>query len=161
MKVAIGSDIMGLDLKDAIKKNLAEAGHEVLDLGQQDKAMDKPPMPFAVVAGNVAKAIQAGEAERGILVDLSGGFMSVAANKYKGVYAQSCESVYVAKMAAQMNGINVIVIGAAVVAEKMATDMVDEFLRYNWLEGFPEEMAGITKQLAGGIFASEDENFRA
>jgi ribose 5-phosphate isomerase B len=104
VKIAIGSDHRGYALKTHLLSTLAEAGHEVVDLGcSSPDPVDYPDYAFAV-GGMVA----AGKAERGILVCGSGIGMSIAANKVRGVRAALCCSVDDARMTRRHNDSNVL-----------------------------------------------------
>ncbi|MGI5971962.1 MAG: RpiB/LacA/LacB family sugar-phosphate isomerase [Oscillospiraceae bacterium] len=158
MKVAIGTDLSGLILKDAVKRHLTEAGHEVLDLGQQDS--ESPEVYYSEAAENVAEAILSGKAERGILICHTGGGMNIVANKIRGIYALSCESPYTAKMASTVNGCNVLVMGQGIVAPAMGCDMADEFLNHSWNDGFPQWRIELSKRLTPKMIEVEEKNFK-
>ena len=93
MKVVIGSDHAGYSLKEAIKKHLEAAGHEVMDKGTNDTSSCHYP----IYAEAVANAIVAGEAERGVLVCGTGIGMSIAANKVKGIRAAAVSDCFTAE----------------------------------------------------------------
>ncbi|MEM5780524.1 MAG: RpiB/LacA/LacB family sugar-phosphate isomerase, partial [Lawsonibacter sp.] len=103
MNVAIASDKSGFPLKEAVKAALMEQGYTVEDIGTQDI---ENPVPFFEGASRMARIIQAGEAQRGILCCGTGMGMSIVANKFKGVYASCCETVYAAKMCRAVNDAN-------------------------------------------------------
>lgn len=157
MKIVIGSDKMGYGLKEAVKAMLTEQGHEVMDVGTTDI---EQPKPHTVTAPAAAKAIQTGEAERGILICGTGMGMSIAANKHKGVYASVVESVYAAEYCRKINNANVLCMGAFILGETMAKEMVNVFLTTDFTQDFPEwRVEFVTKQQE--ILASyEEEQFR-
>ena len=124
MKVVIGSDHAGYSLKEAIKKHLEAAGHEVMDKGTNDTSSCHYP----IYAEAVANAIVAGEAERGVLVCGTGIGMSIAANKVKGIRCAHCPDVMSAEMTRRHNDANVIAIGAGMVGMNVAKRMVEVFL---------------------------------
>lgn len=157
MKIVIGSDKMGYGLKEAVKAMLTEQGHEVMDVGTTDI---EQPKPHTVTAPAAAKAIQTGEAERGILICGTGMGMSIAANKQKGVYASVVESVYAAEYCRKINNANVLCMGAFILGETMAKEMVNVFLTTDFTQDFPEwRVEFVTKQQE--ILASyEEEQFR-
>lgn len=95
MRVALGSDKSGFLLKEAIKTYLTEQGIEFEDMGTQDLEHGKPYYEAAPV---VARAVQSGKFDRGILICGTGMGMSLVANKFDGIYAACVESVYGAKM---------------------------------------------------------------
>src|SRR5665648_993141 len=84
MKIAIAGEVCSFSLMKEVKKHLISKGYEVLDLGMTD---EKEPMVFYETAPKVARAIQNGEAERGILMCGTGMGVCICANKFKGIYA--------------------------------------------------------------------------
>lgn len=124
MKVVIGADHAGFELKERIKAFLLQAGHEVLDLGTNGTAaVDYPD--FAEVVG---LAVREHRAERGIILCGSGVGASVAANKIPGVRAGLCHDHYSAHQGVQHDDINVLVLGGRVVGEAVALELVTAFL---------------------------------
>ncbi len=112
MKIAIGSDHAGFDLKEEVRKYIADLGHEVLDVGafKEDPSDDYPD--FAELVGN---ALHAKEAERGVLICGSGVGVSVAANKMPGIRAAMCHDTYSAHQGVEHDNMNVIVLGARII----------------------------------------------
>ena len=101
MKIAIASDLSGFPLKEEIARHLrGREGIEVMDFGIA--SVDRPE-PYVEQAPRVARAIQAGEADRGILVCGTGQGMAIVANKHKGIYACVVTDVF-ARVAAIVNG---------------------------------------------------------
>ena len=135
MTVLVGSDKAGFAIKNSLIPYLEEEGHQVLDVGTTDL---NDPHSHNITGIAAAKAIQEGRAEKGILICGTGMGMSIAANKNKGVYAACVESVYAAKYCRLINDANVLCLGAFVVGESMAKEMVDAFLETEFLQGFPE-----------------------
>ncbi|HML69532.1 MAG TPA: RpiB/LacA/LacB family sugar-phosphate isomerase [Clostridia bacterium] len=131
MKVALGSDKSGFLLKEAIKQYLKDNGIPFDDLGTTD--LDSPKGYF-VVAPLVAGKVQAGEYDRAILICGTGAGMSVVANKFKGVYAVACESVYTARMARAINNAQILCMGGWIVAPEMGVKMAEAFLTTEWLQ---------------------------
>jgi RpiB/LacA/LacB family sugar-phosphate isomerase len=124
MKIALGADHAGFDLKRRIKAFLQEGNHEVLDLGTDGTAaVDYPDFAEAV-----GVAVRDGRAERGIILCGSGVGASVAANKIPGVRAGLCHDHYSAHQGVQHDDINVLVLGGRVVGESVALELVDAFL---------------------------------
>ena len=108
MKIAIGSDHGGYRLKEEIKKYLDEKDIEFVDFGcEGEEAIDYPD-----IASKVAKAVQSGKCEQGILICRSGIGMSVVANKFKGIRCALCHNEYTAKYARLHNDSNVLAMGA-------------------------------------------------
>ena len=124
MKVAIGSDHAGFELKTCVKAHLLALKHEVIDLGTNGpKAVDYPRYAEAV-----ALAVREGRAERGILMCGSGVGASVAANKVPGVRAGLCHDYYSAHQGVEHDDMNVLVMGGRVIGESVALELVDAFL---------------------------------
>ena len=124
MKIAIGSDHAGFELKQAVKQLLIELKHDVLDLGTHSaEPVDYPD--FAEAAG---LAVREGKAERGILCCGSGVGASVAANKIPGVRAGLCHDHYSAHQGVEHDDMNVLVMGGRVIGELVALELVSAFL---------------------------------
>ena len=124
MKVAIGSDHAGFELKEALIKHLRQAGHEVLDVGAYStEAVDYPDYAKAV-----GLAVLAGRAERGIVACGSGVGASVAANKLKGIRAAMCHDTYSAHQGVEHDDMNVLCVGGRVIGPALAYELVDAFL---------------------------------
>ena len=124
MKIAVGADHAGLELKTAVADHLRTCGHEVLDLGTftQDAA-DYPDFASAV-----GRAVLDGRAERGIVVCGSGVGASVAANKILGIRAGLCHDTYSAHQGVEHDDMNVLVLGARVIGVELARELVRLFL---------------------------------
>lgn len=124
MRIALGADHNGYDLKEALKQALLDLGHEVLDLGTNSKdSVDYPDYAEAV-----GGAVAGGEADRGVLVCGTGLGMAIAANKVPGVRAVPVTDQYSAKMARRDNDANVITFGGHMTAAPLALDLLKTFL---------------------------------
>lgn len=124
MKIALGSDHGGFQLKEAIKKHLEEKGYEVKDYGTySEESCDYPKYGKAV-----ADAIVSGECERGILCCGTGVGISLAANKVKGIRACVCSDTFTAKYTRLHNNANILSLGGRVVGVGLALELVDIFL---------------------------------
>jgi len=124
MRIAIGADHQGYLLRREIIAGLKEAGHEVLDMGQDDDtSSDYPDFARAV-----CEAILAGKAERGILICGSGAGVSIAANKFPGIRAAMAHDTYTAHQGVEHDDMNVICLGSNVVGRWLAADIVKAFL---------------------------------
>ena len=124
MIIAIASDHGGLDLKTAVIRHLEDKGYEVRDFGTRDKAScDYPDF-----AGPAAKAVASGEAEKGIVICTTGIGVSITANKISGIRCALCHDVTTARLTRLHNDANVLAIGAGVIGENVAMDVVDTFL---------------------------------
>src|SRR2546430_16797883 len=124
MKVVIGSDHAGFQLKNALGDFLRSLGHEVLDIG----AFNENPSDYPDFAETVGRAVLDKKAERGVLVCGSGVGASVAANKLPGIRAGMCHDTYSAHQGVEHDDINVLVLGSRVVGIMLAHDLVKAFL---------------------------------
>lgn len=124
MKIALGSDHGGFELKESIKAYLLEKGYEVEDYGTYDtKSVDYPA--FALKA---AIAVSRGQCERGILVCSTGIGISIAANKVRGIRAALCGDLLSARLTREHNDTNVLALGAFIVGKQLAFAIVDTWL---------------------------------
>ncbi len=124
MRIAIGSDHAGFEMKQGLVEDLRREGHEVLDLGTHStEAADYPD--FAEAVGN---AVREGRAERGIVVCGSGVGASVAANKLPGIRAGLCHDTYSAHQGVEHDDINVLVMGARIIGPALARELALAFL---------------------------------
>ena len=122
--IAIGSDHGGYDIKESVIKHLKENGVEVKDVGCYEKvSVDYPTFGHAV-----AKAVAAGECEKGIVICTTGIGISITANKTAGIRCALCSEPLSAKMTRLHNDANVLAMGAALVGDMMAMEIVDTFL---------------------------------
>ena len=119
MKVAIGSDNAGFCLKEDIKEYLLEKGYGVEDVGTLSREKE---VKYMYAADAVAKAVQAGKADRGLVFCGTGAGVSIVANKHKGIYCVVVESQWAAHSARFINNANVLAIGERIVAPVMARD---------------------------------------
>ena len=124
MKIAIGCDHGGLDLKNQVVKHLEAKGYEVKDFGTHTAAScDYPDF-----AGAAAKAVASGECERGIVLCTTGIGVSFTANKVKGVRCALLSDLMTAKLTREHNDTNMMALGAGVVGPKLALEIVDMWL---------------------------------
>ena len=131
MRVALGSDHGGYELKEVILKYLEAQGLKVHDFGTYSAdSVDYPIYGFAV--GN---AIIKGEADLGIVICGTGQGMAMAANKISGIRAAVCSETFSARMARAHNDANVLSLGARVIGAGLALDIVDIFLKTEFLGG--------------------------
>lgn len=143
MKIAIGCDHTAIDLKETIKKHLQDMGHEVEDVGTYSKeSCDYPLYGF-----KVANKIKNGEAERGVLICGTGVGISLAANKVKGIRAVVCSEPYTAKMARMHNNAQIVAMGARVVSDGLATDIVDAFMNAEFEGGRHQRRVDILSRI--------------
>ena len=124
MKVAIGADHAGYDLKLHLVAELERLGHEVLDLGTHSaESVDYPP-----ICASVGRAVVNGEAERGIVLGGSGQGEQIAANKVHGVRAALCNDLFTARLSREHNDANVLSMGGRIVAPGLATEILELWL---------------------------------
>ena len=150
MKVVIASDKAGFELKERLLSFLREKNFEVQDVGLTDP---QGAMSYFAAAGNLAKVLQRGEAERGILICGTGAGVCAGANKYEGIFAAACESVFSARMCRVVNDANVMALGGNIVAPVMAQEMCEAFLKNGFAEGLPKERKEFLAQLKGAYNA--------
>ena len=124
MKIAIGSDHAAYELKEAIKEKMIGEGHEIIDVGcDSTESVDYPKYGHAVGRG-----VASGEAERGIAVCGSGIGISIACNKVPGIRAALCTSVEMAEMCRRHNNANVVCMGARMISQELAFDIIDKWM---------------------------------
>ena len=124
MRVVLGSDHAGFELKQGILKHVRALGHQVLDVGPDSPS----PVDYPDYAEAVATAIIHHEADRGILICGSGVGASVAVNKVPGIRAATCHDCYSAHQGVEHDNMNVLVLGSRVIADQLAFDLVRLFL---------------------------------
>ena len=125
MKVAIGGDHAGFDLKRILAPEISARGYEVMDFGTDTAST---PSDYPDLAKLVGEAVASGAAERGVLVCGSGVGVSVAANKIFGVRAALCHDTYSAHQGVEHDDMNVICLGARIIGSALATEVVLDFL---------------------------------
>jgi ribose 5-phosphate isomerase B len=120
MKIAIGADHAGFELKEHLKGTLVADGHEIVDCGTDStESVDYPP-----ICATVGRLVAAGEVDRGIVLGGSGQGEQIAANKVNGVRAALCNDLYLARMSRLHNDANVLSIGGRIVAPGLADDIL-------------------------------------
>ena len=123
-KIYIGADSAGYELKEIVKEHLTEGGYTVVDLGTDSTASCHYP----IFAAAVASAVQGDNDSLGILVCGTGIGMSMAANKFRGIRAAVCGDTFSARMTRMHNDANILCIGARVIGQGLARDIVDLFV---------------------------------
>ena len=124
MKIGIGNDHSALELKAEIIVFLKEKGYEIVDFGTNStESCDYP-----IYGEKVARAVAAGEVEKGILICGTGLGISLAANKVEGIRAVVCSEPFTAKMSRAHNNCNILALGARVVGAELAKMIVDTWL---------------------------------
>jgi ribose 5-phosphate isomerase B len=124
MRLAIGADHAGLELKESIAKLLRADGHDLLDLGTNSTA----PVDYPDFAAAVGQAVVEGKVERGVLICGSGVGAAVAANKIVGIRAGLCHDTYSAAQSVEHDDANVLVLGARVIGTALAAVLVRTFV---------------------------------
>ncbi|CAN5840284.1 ribose 5-phosphate isomerase B [soil metagenome] len=120
MRVAIGSDHAGFELKEHVVKVLAGLGHDVDDLG----TTSTEPVDYPEICASVARVVVAGEAERGVVIGGSGQGEQIAAKKVPGVRAALCNDLLTARLSREHNDANVLAMGGRIVAPGLADEIV-------------------------------------
>lgn len=133
MKIAVGFDHAGFPLKQTVLDAVRAAGHEPIDMGTNSAE----PVDFPDYSEKVGRAVQRGEAERGILVCGSGVGACVAANKIKGVFAGLCHDTYSAAQGVRHDDMNVLCLGARVIGPELAIELIKAFLSARYVGNDP------------------------
>lgn len=129
MKIAVGFDHAGFPLKETVLNAVQAAGHEPIDMGTDSAE----PVDFPDITEKVGRAVQGGEAERGILVCGSGIGACIAANKMKGIYASICHDTYSAAQGVLHDDMNVLCLGGRVIGPELAKALIPAFLNATYL----------------------------
>ena len=124
MKVIMGADAGGFELKNAIKEDLIKRGYDITDIDPDE------PVLFQDAAKAVARGVQSKEFERGIAICGTGMGVSIICNKHRGVYAALAESIYQARRAKTVNNTNVLCMGGFIIGNEMG--------RMRWVVRWPE-----------------------
>ena len=124
MRVVVGADHAGFEMKTLIIDRLVKDGHEVTDLGTHSTE----PVDYPDYARAIGEAILGGKAERGVLVCGSGVGACVAANKLAGIRAGLCHDTYSAHQGVEHDDMNVLCLGARVIGPELALELVSAFL---------------------------------
>ena len=132
MKVVLSSEFAGYPLKCHVLKHLQECGHEVIDVGQKSET-EKVLYPQAAAAA--ARAIQNGEAEKGIVICGSGAGMSIVANKVPGIRAAVCHDPFSTERSRKSNNAQIMCMGERVIGVELAKYLVDIWLKCDFAGG--------------------------
>jgi len=124
MVIVIGSDHAGFILKASVIGHLRDAGHEVQDIG----TYSQDPVDYPPICAHVAREVVGGRGDLGIVIGGSGQGEAMAANKVHGARAALCHDEYTSRLARRHNDANLLSLGARVVADELALDIVDIFL---------------------------------
>ena len=124
MKISIGCDHGAVDMKNKVVAHLQKKGHEVVDFGTHTLAS----CDYPEFCGAAAKAVASGECQRGIVMCTTGIGASIAANKIDGIRCALLHDTWSAQMTRLHNDTNVMALGAGVVGENLALEIVDVWL---------------------------------
>lgn len=125
MRVSVGSDHAGLELKQLLAEHLSVLGHEVVDLGTHSP----DPVDYPDLGAAVGRSVVSGKTDFGVCVCGTGNGVAIAANKIRGVRAAVVHDVSSARLAREHNDANVICFGARLSGSEVATDALEMFLR--------------------------------
>jgi ribose 5-phosphate isomerase B len=149
MKIALGSDHAGFELKEDLRVRLAGQKIEVLDLG----AKDESPVDYPDIGASVAEKVSRGEVERGVLICGSGIGMSIVANRFPGVRAALCHDVYTSRMSREHNDANLLVLGGRLIGKGLAREIVKVWLATGFEGGRHQKrldkIAALEKKITG------------
>jgi ribose 5-phosphate isomerase B len=120
MRIAIGGDHAGFDLKQHLIETLKGLGHDVDDRGTHGRE----PVDYPPICADVARRVAAGHADRGVVIGGSGQGEQIAANKVHGIRAALCNDLYTARMSRAHNDANVMAIGGRIVADGLADEIL-------------------------------------
>ena len=131
MKITIGSDHGGFELKDEVKKILADLNVEFDDVG----TFDKNSVDYPDIAEKVCSAVKSGKSDKGIVLCGTGIGISIAANKIHGIRCALCNDVYSAKMSRKHNDANVLAMGGRVIGFGPASEIVRAWIETDFEGG--------------------------
>ena len=150
MKVAIGCDHGGINLKEAVIKAVTEQGMEYEDFGTYtDESVDYPDY-----AEKVGRAVASGAADLGVVLCGTGIGISIAANKIKGIRACVCHDDYSARQGVEHDNLNVLCLGARVIGPSVAETVLEHFLGAAFMAGTRHE------ERLNKVLAVEEQNFK-
>jgi ribose 5-phosphate isomerase B len=157
MKIAIASDLSGFPLKKEIAKYLSERKDvELIDFGIPS---EDQPKPYFEQAPKVARAVQKGEAEKGILICGTGQGMAIVANKHKGVYACVVDGIFSGERAKIVNNANIITLGGWITAPFLGVQIVEAWLAMSFTQKMEFKKDFLTNAY-NQVLAIEKENFK-
>lgn len=145
MKIIMGADPLGYDLKESVKKHLTAKGYEIVDVSPTND------MDYFKVGYEVGERIANNEFDRGFIFCGTGMGVNIVANKFTGVYSALCESIETARLSRIINNANILAMGGIVMTPYMANQMADVFMDTPFSEGFseadPEFLQGALKSV--------------
>lgn len=125
MKIAIGSDHAGYELKARLLNQIRGLGHEVIDFG----SYNPDPVDFPDIAKLVCKSILSGESDRGIMFCGTGVGAAIACNKVKGIRASVCHDIHSAHQSVEHDDVNVMCLGHQIIGHVVAIELIELFLK--------------------------------
>jgi ribose 5-phosphate isomerase B len=152
LKVAIGADHAGVELKEQIKPVLQELGHDVVDVGTQGT----DSVHYPLFAGKVARLLASGQVDRGILICGTGIGMSVVANRFRGVRAALCQDLFTAILSRRHNDANCLALGGRVIGKGLAAEIVKTWLQEPFEGGRHSERLEQIRRLERQIIDEEE-----
>ena len=135
MRIVIASDHAGFPMKETVIEAVRSAGHTAVDLGTDSTAS----VDYADFAEKVGRAIQTGQADRGILLCGSGVGACIAANKMRGIYAAICHDTYSAHQGVEHDAMNVLCLGGRIIGPELVKEIVPAFLAARFVGNDPGE----------------------
>lgn len=157
MKIVIGADVAGFELKEEIKTHLKQKGVEVIDIGMQEV---KQEIPYYEVAATAARCLQSKDADRAILFCGTGMGVAIVANKFKGIYASVVESEFAGLHCKVINNSNILTMGGWVVSSYRAKRIIDNWLESSFTEGYAE-ISDFLENAYGEIKKIEDQTMKS
>jgi RpiB/LacA/LacB family sugar-phosphate isomerase len=124
MRVVVGADHRGYDLKDSLAAALREDGHEIVDVG----VSSSEPVDYPDIAVRVGAAITEGRADRGVFVCGSGVGACIAVNKLQGIRGAMTHDTYSAHQGVEHDDMNVVCLGSRIIGDALALEVVRAFL---------------------------------
>lgn len=166
MKIALGADSYGFNLKEAVKQHLVNKGIEVEDVGINDQ---EDQTPYYQTASEVAQRVGSQQVSRGLLVCSTGMGMAIIANKHPSVYAAVCENTKAAEQSRSINNSNILTLGELVTPPEVALEIVDTWLTtefkfgweahiQQWLENSMKDIVIFENQQFGSIESKSRQN---
>ncbi|MBQ7255599.1 MAG: RpiB/LacA/LacB family sugar-phosphate isomerase [Oscillospiraceae bacterium] len=152
-KVLIGADSLGYEMKQALKQRLTEKGYAVTDFGCKSAEDDTYYPEFAA---RVCRALLDDPAQtRGVLICGTGLGMTIAANKFEGIYAAHCHDLYSCERSVLSNRANVICFGAQIISADFAWEMLEKWLALEFVDGRSTPKLALLEQIERGNFHNE------
>lgn len=157
IRVAVASDKSGFTLKQAVVAYLS--GRDDVIVTDYGIPSEEEPQPYDVQAPKVARAIQSGEADRGVLVCGTAQGMAIVANKFKGVYAVVADTVFAGDHGRVINNANVVTMGGWITAPVLGVEIVKSWLALEFTQTMPDRAEWL-KGAFGRVQQIEEEQFK-